>query len=411
LNRIVLLENEIKEYVWGSRTFISDLTGKPSPSEKPQAEMWMGAHPNASSMAVTDNLQISLNELIKDDPQGSLGSSVAEKFSNRLPFLFKVIAAAKPLSIQAHPNKEQAIEGFSRENLREIPLDSPHRNYRDQNHKPEIICALTPLHALKGFRRNREIIDLMEQVDAPSVGLKTDFLRGQPEKVGLKDFFRSLLTMKKEQQNPAIEMIMGKVNGMTAHEPAFYWMKRLYNEYPGDIGVLSPLFLNVVSLKPKEALYIAAGELHAYLEGSGLELMANSDNVIRGGLTPKHIDISELIDVLEFAPNEPRTILPEEVGNNEAVYPTGSDEFVLAVVHLKGSGSERSSHHGSSQRSAEIIICTEGEARIKDLYSGEVLEVSKGMSLFIPASVKGYIISGTATLYKAATPLPRNMRS
>jgi mannose-6-phosphate isomerase len=411
LKRIVLLQNEIKEYVWGSRTFISDLTGMPSPSKKPQAEMWMGAHPNASSMAIKDNLQISLNDLIKDDPRGSLGISVAEKFSNRLPFLFKVLAAAKPLSIQAHPNKEQAIKGFVRENLKEIPLDSPGRNYKDQNHKPEIICALTPLHALKGFRGNQDIIDLMDKVDAPAAGLKTDLLRGHPEKVGLKGFFRSLLTMNKERQNLAIEMIMGKVNGMTIPEPAFHWMKRLYNEYPGDIGVLSPLFLNIVSLEPNEALYIAAGELHAYLEGSGLELMANSDNVIRGGLTPKHIDVTELIDILEFTSNEPRIILPEDVGNNEAVYPVGSEEFILSVVHLKGAGSESYSHQGSLQRSAEIIICTEGKARMKELYSGEGLEVSKGMALFIPASVKGYIISGAATLYKAATPIPRNKRS
>jgi len=411
LNRIVLLKNEIKEYIWGSRSFISDLTGRPSPSEKPQAEMWMGAHPSASSTAVMDNLQISLSELIKDDPLGSLGRSVAEKFSNRLPFLFKVLAAAKPLSIQAHPSKQQAEEGFSRENIKGIPLDSTDRNYKDQNHKPEIICALRPLHALKGFRRNRDIIDLMVGVDTPSAGLKPDLLRDQPEKEGLKGFFKSLLTMNKERQNLAIEMIMGKVHDRATTVPAFYWMKRLYNEYPGDIGVLSPLFLNIVSLKPNEALYIDAGELHAYLEGSGLELMANSDNVIRGGLTPKHVDVTELINILDFTSREPRIILPEDVGNNEAVYPAGSEEFLLSVIRLKGDGREGSSHHSSLPRSAEIIICTEGKARIKDLYSSEVLEILNGMSFFIPASVKGYIISGAATLYKAATPLPNNKQS
>jgi mannose-6-phosphate isomerase len=411
LNRIVLLKNEIKEYVWGSRTFIADLTGMSSPSEKPQAEMWLGAHPNASSMAVMDNLRIPLNDLIKDAPREILGISVADKFSNRLPFLFKLLAAAKPLSIQAHPNKEHATEGFGRENIKGIPLDSPDRNYKDQNHKPEIICALTPLHALKGFRGNQGILDLMDSVDAQSAGLKTDLLRDRPENEGLKGFFRSILTMNKEQQNLAIEMIMGKVNGMTTPEPVFDWIKRLYNEYPGDIGVLSPLFLNMVSLKPEEALYIAAGELHAYLGGAGLELMANSDNVIRGGLTPKHIDVTELIDILEFAHNEPQIIQPEDIGNNEAVYPAGSDEFILSVVNLKGAGSKSLYHQGSSQRSAEILLCTEGKASIKDLYSGEILQVSKGMSLFIPAAVKGYIISGAATLYKAATPLPNNKRS
>jgi mannose-6-phosphate isomerase len=405
LNKIVLLENKIKEYAWGSKTFIPDLMGIPSPQERPLAEMWLGAHPNASSLALMGNMQIPLNELINRDPEGTLGVSVANRFSNSLPFLLKVLAAAKPLSIQAHPNKEQAKEGFARENLKKIPLDSLNRNFKDQNHKPELICALTPLYALKGFRRNRDIIDLMDRVGAQACGLKSDLLWMQPEKGGLKGFFKSLLTMNKKRQNLVIEKIIGKVNDMETSEPAFQWMKRLHNEYPGDIGVFSPLFLNVVSLKPTEAMYIDSGELHAYLEGSGLEIMANSDNVIRGGLTPKHVDINGLIDMLEFVPHEPQIILPEEIGNNEAVYPTGSDEFILSVVSLKGGGSESQSYHGPAQRSAEIILCTEGNARIEDIHKGEKLEVSKGSSLFIPASVEGYTITGVATFYKAAMPL------
>jgi len=406
LDRIFLLKNEIKEYVWGSRTFISDFNGMPSPSEKPQAEMWLGAHPNASSMVLMDNLQISLCKLIEEDPQGNLGVLLAEKSSNRLPFLLKVLAAAKPLSIQAHPNRRQAVDGFFRENKNGIPLDSPDRIYKDQNHKPEIICALTPFHVLKGFRRNQEIIDLMAIIGAPSAGLKTDLLKGQPQKKGLKDFFRSLLSMDSGQQKAIVDMIMMKVVDMETAVPALSWMKRLYMEYPGDIGILSPLFLNIVSLRPDEALYVGSGELHAYLEGSGLELMANSDNVIRGGLTPKHIDVAELINILNFTSSKPQIILPESIGNNEAVYHTGSDEFILSVIDLKGQDGDRSTHHSSLQRSAEIIICTEGRAGIKDLSSGEVLEASKGMSFFIPASVKGYIISGDAKLYKAAAPLP-----
>jgi mannose-6-phosphate isomerase len=353
-----------------------------------------------------DNLQKSLLELIEDDPKGSLGITVAEKFSNRLPFLFKVLAAEKPLSIQAHPNRQQAAEGFSRENKKGIPLDSQGRVYKDQNHKPEIICALTPFHALKGFRRNKDIIDLMTVVDATSAGLKADLLKGRPQKEGLKDFFKSLLTMDKGRQKTATEIIMRKSEEMETAEPAFYWMQRLYREYPGDIGILSPLFLNIISLKPNEALYIDAGELHAYLEGAGLELMANSDNVIRGGLTPKHIDVAELINILDFTSREPRIILPEDIGNNEAVYSTGNEEFVLSIVRLKREGNEGSSHRASSQRSAEIIICTEGKAEIKDLLSGESLEISKGMTVFIPAAVKEYVITGAAVLYKAATPLP-----
>ena len=404
MNKIVILNNEIKKYHWGSKTFIPELKGMPSPWEMPMAEMWLGAHPNASSWALIDNIQIPLNVLINMDPEAALGFTIAHRFSNSLPFLMKVLAAAKPLSIQAHPNKEQAIEGFSRENLKRIPLDSLERNFKDQNHKPELICALTAFQALKGFRRNRDIIGLMDSVGAPFSDLNIDLLRKQSEREGLKDFFTSLLTMDKERHNIVIEKIIRKVNNIQTPEPAFEWMKRLYFEYPGDIGVLSPLFLNVVSLKPSEAMYINSGELHSYLEGAGLELMANSDNVIRGGLTSKRVDIKELIDILKFVPHKPRIILPEDVGNNEAVYHTGNDEFILSVITLKGGG-EGSIYYGPDRRSAEIIICTEGNARVEDIRRREGFDISKGISLFIPASVEGYTINGASTIYKAAAPL------
>lgn len=404
MNKIVLLNNEIKEYAWGSKTFIPELMKMPSPWERPMAEMWLGAHPNASSRALMDNKKIPLNEIINRDPEAALGDTIAHRFSNSLPFLFKVLAAAKPLSIQAHPNKEQAIEGFSRENLKKIPLDSPDRNFKDQNHKPELICALTPLQALKGFRRNRDIIGLMDSIGAPFSGLNIDLLRKQSEGEGLKDFFTSLLTMEKKRQNIVIEKIMQKVNNIQTSEPTIEWMKRLYYEYPGDICVLSPLFLNVVSLKPSDAMYITSGELHAYLEGAGLELMANSDNVIRAGMTSKRVDVKELVDILKFAPHKPRIILPEDLGNNEAVYHTGNDEFILSVISLKGGG-EGSIYHGPDRRSAEIIICTKGNARVEDIRRRDGFDISKGISLFIPASVEGYIITGVATIYKAAVPL------
>lgn len=405
MNRIEILKNKIQEYAWGSRSFIPELMGLPTPSKTPQAEMWLGAHPKASSVIITNNVQKSLNELIKDDPEGLLGRSVAAKFSNNLPFLLKVIAASSPLSIQAHPNKEQARQGIMREDQDKIPFDSPFRNYKDQNHKPELICALTQFWALKGFRRKEDIINLMDRVDASSMGMQTELLKNQQAEEGLKRFFASLLTMDKTKQNLVVEKIMGVVEGLDISEPAFQWMKRLYSEYPGDIGVLSPLFLNVIKLKPTEAMYIASGELHCYLEGAGLELMANSDNVIRGGLTPKHVDRKELIDILEFLPEEPKIILPKDIGNNEAVYYTGNDEFRLSVISLRGGDMAGSIYQGSlGQRSAEIILCTAGKAVIKDI-EGDALEISRGMSLFIPASIKGYSISGKATLYKATTPV------
>jgi mannose-6-phosphate isomerase len=401
-DRIVVLKNEIKEYAWGSGTFIPELLEVPSP-DRPQAEMWLGAHPGGPSLALSGDKQEPLDELIKTDPEGMLGASVARRFFGRLPFLFKVLAAARPLSIQAHPNRDQALRGFDKEDAMGNPLDSPDRNYKDRNHKPELICALTRMWALKGFRKKEEILDLTSRIDAPSIAFYAAQLREGTDEEGLRNFFVSLLTMEKERQQSLIEEAMGAIKDMKILSPAVDWMKKLYRDYPGDIGVLSPLFLNVISLEPGEAVYISSGELHGYLEGAGLEIMANSDNVIRGGLTSKHVDAAELMKILDFTPHEPKIIIPEATGV-ESFYRTGSDEFVLSVISLQGK-TATPFYRSANQRSAEIIICTAGKARVEDVPTGDSIDLSKGMSIFIPASIKEYVIRGDATLYKAATPL------
>lgn len=400
---IAVLKNKIHEYAWGSKTFIPELIGETSPSERPHAEMWMGSHSKASSIAVYNGYSISLDKLIADDPPGTLGLSVAKNFSNNLPFLFKALAAEKPLSIQAHPNKEQAKAGFTRENREKIGLDAPERNYRDENHKPELMCALEPLWALKGFREIKDIIKLGESIGVPAERLGTDILKSKPDKEGLKGFFISLMNMEKDKKRYLLEGIIKSVEDIRSHDPAFEWIYRLNKEYPGDIGSLSPLFLNVVQLQPKEAMYIPSGELHAYLEGAGLELMANSDNVLRGGLTPKHIDLPELLNILDFSPNTPEILKP---GDNddalELIYPIMAEEFMLSVLFLN---SQDSVYRSPVRRSAEIIICVNGEATIEDKGRGDILEIKKGTSMFIPASVKQYLIQGKATIYKASVPL------
>ncbi|MFC1820020.1 mannose-6-phosphate isomerase, class I [Thermodesulfobacteriota bacterium] len=402
MNKIAILQNRIQEYAWGSKTFIPELLGEPSPAETPQAELWMGSHPKAPSQAIINGDRISLADMINRDPKGTLGSSIERKFSNNLPFLFKVLAAARPLSIQAHPDKEQAKEGFNGENLKGIDLNAPNRNYRDENHKPELICALQQLWALKGFRRIEDIIKLMDKIGVFTKELGIDILRNQPNKEGLKRFFISLMTMERNGRSLVIEGIIDRLKGSDLSEPAFDWVRRLNQEYPGDIGVLSPLFLNVILLQPTEGMYIPSGELHAYLEGSGLELMANSDNVLRGGLTPKHVDLPELIRVLNFTPQDPDILRPEGKGKLEAFYSVTAEEFVLSVISLH---KEDLIYESPGTRSAEIMICTEGDARVKDNDNGDVLKVNSGMSIFIPASVKRYQIQGEATIYKASVPL------
>jgi len=401
LKRIAFLKNSIQEYSWGSKTFIPQFMGEPSPSKKPQAELWMGAHPKAPSMVFSDGDWRSLPELIQNNPEDILGPAIARKFSNKLPFLFKILASAKPLSIQAHPSKEEAKEGFARENIQKIPLNAPHRNYKDENHKPEMICALKPLSALKGFRKVEEIVQLMDKIGAPTQKQGIDVFRNQPNQEGLKDFFHAMMTMDRERQRRVVNEVVACAERYSKTDETFEWVIRLNGEYPGDIGVLSPILLNVVHLNPGEAIHIPAGELHAYLEGAGLELMASSDNVLRGGLTPKHVDVPELLKILHFQYHETEILRPEIHETGEHLYPTVSDEFILSVIPLD----EGSFYESPQRRSVEIMICMEGDAHITDLESGEILDLSQGTSIIIPAAVKQYRLEGMSTIYKAAVPI------
>jgi mannose-6-phosphate isomerase len=395
------LENSIQEYGWGSKTVIPELLGHAGPADKPQAELWMGAHPKAPSQVYCDGRWRSLLEVIAENPQEVLGTATASKFNGKLPFLCKVLAAAKPLSIQAHPNQEQAKEGFIRENDMGIPLEGVNRNYRDDNHKPEIICALTPFWALKGFRQVREILRLLEEIQVPALVEALSFLRNQSSPQGLKRFFHHLMTMEKTKESKIVEQAVTLADQRKEKEPVWTWVAKLNDEYPRDIGALFPVFLNLVKLQPQQAMYLPAGELHSYLEGAGIELMANSDNVLRGGLTDKHIDVQELLHVLNFAESKLTILQPERGGSGEAFYPTGTAEFVLSIIEVDG----RSLFTSALERSVEIMICTKGEATITDLENGETTGLTKGTSIIVPAAVEQYRIEGEATIYKAAVPL------
>jgi mannose-6-phosphate isomerase len=401
MRKIGLLKNAIQEYAWGSETTIPELLGQPVPAEKPQAELWMGAHPKAPSQVFCDGQWRSLLEVIQENPIEMFGEETAASFSNKLPFLFKVLAAAKPLSIQAHPNLEQASHGFARENELGIPVEAPHRNYRDDNHKPEIICALTVFWALRGFRPISEILTLMEKVHSPSLAEEVGLLRGQPNREGLKSFFKRLMTMEVGRQHKIVEEVVVSARKWANDETVWTWILRLSQEYPGDIGVISPILLNLIRLNPGEAMYLPAGELHAYLEGAGIELMANSDNVLRGGLTPKHIDAQELLSILSFADNQVNILRSKKLASGEAIYPTATAEFVLSLIKV----GERAPFESSPNRSVEIMICTKGEATVQDLSDGEITRLTKGSSFIVPAAVEQYRIEGDATLYKAAVPL------
>ena len=401
MRKIGLLKNTIQEYAWGSKTAIPELLGQSSPADKPQAELWMGAHPKAPSQVLADGLWRSLPEVIQESPEEALGKKVAARFSNKLPFLFKVLAAAKPLSIQAHPNKEQAEQGFARENELGISLNASHRNYRDDNHKPEIICALTPFWALNGFRRIEETLSLLEEARITDLAEIVSFLRSHSNRDGLKKFFNYLMTMEAQKQRQIVEEAVAFAEGRAGEEPAWTWIAKLNEEYPGDIGVLSPLFLNLVRLEPQQAMYLPAGELHAYLEGVGIELMANSDNVLRGGLTPKHIDVQELLAVLNFTDGDLNILSPKNLASGEEIYSTEAEEFVLSVIRIN----KAASFNSPLDRSVEMMLCTEGKVNVTNLSDGEITLLTKGTSIIVPAAVEQYSIEGDGILYKATVPV------
>ena len=401
MHRISIMKNTVQDYAWGSYTAIPELLGQKASVDKPQAELWMGAHPKAPSMVQCNGEWISLLKLIETNPEDILGKRASKKFNNSLPFLFKVLAAAKPLSIQAHPSRDQAKEGFERENRLGIPLDAPHRNYRDPNHKPECICALTPFWALNGFRKISEMVSLFRKVNPKGLEEGVEALLKQPDSRGLKEFFRNLVTMGTERQKQIVDDAVKKARVLSKDDFCFQWMIKLHQEYPSDIGVLSPLFLNLICMSSGQAMFLPAGELHAYLDGVGIELMANSDNVLRGGLTPKHVDVKELMAVLTFGERSVKVIETEEQSETERVYPTRAEEFVLSVITL-GRGL---SHTSDENRSVEILLCTDGEATINEYGKNDAIKIVRGNSVVVPASIPKYNIEGDAVFYKAAVPM------
>jgi mannose-6-phosphate isomerase len=401
MKHICFLENTVQPYAWGSYTAIPKLLGEKSESVSPQAELWMGAHPKAPSMVILNGRLESLEKLINQHPIDILGRKVAQQFKNELPYLFKVLAAAKPLSLQAHPSASQAQEGYKRENGQGIPLDSPQRNYKDPNHKPECICALTPFWALHGFREIPEIITLADHLQINSMEPFLNILKSRPDEGGLKSFFRQLMTLSADKKKHLALNAADNANKLKQKNDVYRWIKTLSESYPEDIGVLSPLYLNLVRLEPGQALFLPAAELHAYLEGVGIELMANSDNVLRGGLTPKHIDVAELIEVLDFGERVPN-LLTRQPGNvGELVYVCPAKEFALSVIQVNSD----TGYTSPRERSVEILLCTAGTCKIKDLGSRKEMALKKGHTVIVPAAAFAYSLNGNATIYKAAVPI------
>ncbi len=381
------LINSVQNYAWGSKTALTDLYGIANPNNLPMAELWMGAHPKSSSKIADANGETrSLRDAIDADKAALLGEKVANRF-DELPFLFKVLCADQPLSIQVHPNKKASEIGFAKENAAGIPLDAAERNYKDPNHKPELVFALTPFLAMNAFREFSEIISLLQPVAGANNAI-AHFLEN-PNAEGLSQLFASLLNMQGEEKSHALAVLKAALNDHRG-EP---WdtIRVIAEFYPDDSGLFSPLLLNVVKLNPGEAMFLFAETPHAYLQGVALEVMANSDNVLRAGLTPKYIDIPELVANVKFVAKPAAELLTQPVQHGaELDFPIPVDDFAFSLHDLS------STETSVSQDSAAIMFCVEGEAV---LTKGEQRLVLKpGESAFVAANESPVSVSGTGRL-------------
>jgi mannose-6-phosphate isomerase len=368
------LSNTPRDYAWGSTTAIAELLGRKA-SGRPEAEYWLGTHPGSPSVI--------------QDPAAHGGATRLDELTT-LPFLLKVLAANGPLSLQAHPTTAQAIEGFARENALGIPLDAPNRNYRDAGHKPELIFALSErFGALCGFRPVEATRALLSAL-GPDPTLDAFLVRLQDD-TALRPVVEWLLT-----RTPDVEALIDRLVELaaTATQPEFALLVELAGDYPRDPGIAISLLLNYVVLKPGEALYLPAGNIHMYLHGLGIELMAASDNVLRGGLTPKHVDVAELVAVLDFRPVPVPFLVPERPSPGLRIFRPDVPDFELVVVSPTD---ERVQFVPAGQ---SLLICTDGDVTVTGAVSR--LELARGDSAWCTADEGALEFTGTGTVFLAA---------
>ncbi|WKD57030.1 Mannose-6-phosphate isomerase [Corynebacterium capitovis DSM 44611] len=368
------LAGALRTYPWGSRSYLAQLLGEPVPSPRPEAELWFGAHSAAPSTIEGAGL----DEIIAADPETALGERVRHDFGDGLPFLLKLLAADEPLSLQAHPSKAQAEEGFARENETGPALDNPRRNYKDPNHKPELIVALTEFTALAGFRPYALTQQLFDALRCPDLDRYTVMIDPAEEKVSLRALFTTWISIPSTARDALIASVKDSA-GNLADDPG--WMGQavrnflsLEAKYPGDVGALAALLLNLVTLEPGEGLFLSAGNLHAYMHGMGVEIMANSDNVLRGGLTSKHVDVPELVKVVDFSPLDDPTVETTPEGSGVR-YASPCRDFILSRYDLAPGESTVVDSDGPAE-----ILCTAGSARC------EAGDLTPGSAVWVPAA-------------------------
>jgi mannose-6-phosphate isomerase len=362
-----------KHYDWGGAEFIPNLMKVTNANQKPFAEYWMGAHASAPAQIETSNGLVSIHE-----------------FGN-IPYLFKVLDVAKMLSIQVHPSKENALIGFELEEKAGIAIEAPNRNYKDQNHKPEVMVALSDFWLLHGFlaptlleARLHEYVYLNP--------LLAHFKGGDYK--GLYQYFMQLSSQEADLiLKPLLEdAVASASNGAIDKLHPHWWANKYYNgvvpDNNIDKGIFSIYILNIIQVAKYEAVFQGAGLLHAYLEGQNIELMANSDNVLRGGLTPKHIDINELIKHVQFIPTYPNVLMGDSLNAYETIYPCPVADFGLSKIALKAGES-----YTINSQSLEMLLIIEGQVTIDGIIynAGEVAMVKALQEITIQANASSVV--------------------
>lgn len=372
---LIEISNTPRDYAWGSPTLIADLEGR-TPTGAPEAEVWFGDHPGSPA-------------LVHDGSDRSLDAWLASRADvpARLPYLLKLLAAGAPLSIQVHPSKEQAVDGFAREEAAGVPRDAGHRNYKDDNHKPEVIVALSDTFtALAGLR---DLIATRRLVSALGEG---DAVRALRERLDADDPAAALRAaiawVLGEADAAAVSQIVEAAASAVSEEFAaeLALVRTLAAAYPADPGIVVALLMNLVELRRGEAIFVPAGVLHAYVAGLGVEIMAASDNVLRGGLTPKHIDVAELLALVDFRPADPPVLAPRADGDGAELFAPGIPDFALAHVRAGATGEVALS-------GVSIALAVAGEAVVSGA-SGARIVLAPGRAAVITPDESPVTVTG-----------------
>lgn len=386
------LENTVQHYDWGSRTRLHDLLGT-TPDGAPAAELWLGAHPSAPSRVAGG----SLLELVRSAPDAMLGRRVADEYGPRLPYLLKVLAAERALSLQVHPKPHAARAGFNRENRRGLPPGDPGRSFHDDQHKPEMVVALTEFEGLAGFRAPRAVLDLLDGLDGEVVAAVRALLGADRSPRGVKAAFSRIVAARRDPacQDDVAATVASVAARLAAGSPssrADATVLQLADQHPGDPGALASLLLNRVTLDPGQALFLPAGEVHAYLSGLGVEVMASSDNVLRAGLTTKRVDEDALVECASFVPRPPQPPRTRTAGGRGQVttYRAPVHEFALTVADVDPDEAVDLPAEGP-----RVVLCLSGEVTLTAKECATPATLARGASVFAPHDAGALQLSGS----------------